>query len=108
MPRGWRLVSQGIGEKARDWEIYDLNQCLTLSLSGMEMNDSLLISTSYFWSNTLNAFIFGHGLMPISLADVRMLTSLRITGSMQPYDFLIARSKKLAKYQITQDGQATF
>ena len=41
MPKGWmdwfRRVS---GRKARDWEIYDLNQCLTLSLSGMERNDS--------------------------------------------------------------------
>ena len=63
----------------------------------MERNDSLLISTSYFWSNTLNAFVFGHGPMTITLADIYMLTGLRITGSMQPYDFLSARSKKLAK-----------
>ena len=32
----------------------------------MERNDSLLISVSYFWSNTLNAFVFGHGLMTIT------------------------------------------
>ena len=63
----------------------------------MERNDPLLISASYFWSNTLNAFVFGHGPMTIPLADVYMLTGLRITGSMQPYDFLSARSKKLAK-----------
>ena len=35
--------------------------------------------------------------MTITLADVYMLTGLRIIGSMQPYDFLSARSKKLAK-----------
>ena len=74
-----------------------MNQCLTLSLSGMERNDSLLISTSYFWSNTLDAFIFGHGPMTITLADVYMLTGLRITELMQPYDYLSASSKKLAK-----------
>ena len=74
-----------------------MNQCLTLSLSEMERNDSLLISTSYFWSNALNAFIFGHGPMTITLADVYMLTGLRITGSMQSYDYLSARSKKMAK-----------
>ena len=56
-----------------------------------------MISTSYFWYNTLNAFVFGHGPMTITLADVYMLTSLRITGSMQPYDYLSAGSKKLAK-----------
>jgi len=63
----------------------------------MERNDPLLISASYFWSNTLNAFIFGHGPITITLADVYMLIGLRITGSMQPYDFLSAGSKKLAK-----------
>ena len=63
----------------------------------MEKNDSLLISASYFWSKTLNAFIFCHGPMTITSVNVHMLTSLRITGSMQPYDFLSVGSKKLAK-----------
>ena len=98
MPKGWRNWFRGMSEKkGADWELYDLNQCLTLSLSGMERNDSLLIAASYFWSNALNAFIFGHGPMTITLADVYMLTDLRITGSMQPYEYLSASSKKLAK-----------
>ena len=59
IPKGWRDWFRRISEKKDgDWEISDLNQCLTLSLFGMERNDSLLISTSYFWSNTLNAFVF--------------------------------------------------
>ena len=62
----------------------------------MKRNESLLFSASYFWSNTQNVFIFGHGPMTITLADVYMLTGLRITGSIQPYD-LSAGSKKLAK-----------
>ena len=74
-----------------------MNQCLTLSLFEMERNDLLLISASYFWSNTLNAFVFGHGPMTITLADVYKFTGLRIIGSVQPYDFLSAGSKKLAK-----------
>ena len=98
MPKGWRNWFRRVSErKGGDWELYDLNQCLTLSLSGMERNDSLLIFTSYFWSNTLNAFVFGYNSMTITLDDVHMLTDLRITGSMQPYDFLSAGSKKLAK-----------
>ena len=109
MPKGWRdWFHRVLGEKARDSEIYDLNQCLTLSLSGMERNDSLLISASYFWSNTLNAFVFGHGPMTITLAGIYMLTGLRIIGSMQPYDFLNAGSKKLAKISDCQDRQAIF
>ena len=91
MPKGWRNWFRRVSEKkGGDWELYDLSQCLTLSLYRMERNDPLLISASYFWSNTLNAFVFGHGPMTITLADVYMLTGLRITGSMQPYDFLSA------------------
>ena len=83
MPKGWRNWFRRVSEKkGGDWELYNLNQCLTLSLSGMEKNDSLLIAASYFWSNALNAFVFGHGSMTITLADVYMLTGLRITGSM--------------------------
>ena len=66
-------------------------------MSGMERNDSLLIAASYFWSNTLNAFVFGHGPMTITLTDVYMLTDLRITGPMQPYGLLGAGSKKQDK-----------
>ena len=79
-------------KKGGDWEVYDLSQCLTLSLSRMERNDSLLIVASYFWSNTLNVFVFGQGPMTITLADVYMLTDLRITGPMQPYELLGAGS----------------
>ena len=35
--------------------------------------------------------------MTITLADVYMLTGLRITRSMQPYEYLSVGSKKLAK-----------
>ena len=98
MPKGWRDWFHRVSEKnVRDWEVCDLNQCLTLSLSGMERNDSLLISAFYFWSNTQNAFVFWHGPMTITLVDVYMLIGLRITGSMQSYDFLSAGFKKLAK-----------
>jgi len=45
----------------------------------------------------LNAFVFGHGPMTITLVDVYMLTGLRITGPIQPYELLSARSKKLTK-----------
>ena len=83
MPKGWRdWFHRVLDKKGGDWEVYDLSQCLTLSLSGMERNDSLLISAFFFWSNTLNAFIFCHGPMTITLADIYMLNGLRIIGSM--------------------------
>ena len=49
MPKGWRDWFRRVSDKkGGDWEVYDLSQCLTLSLSGMERNDSLLIAASYF------------------------------------------------------------
>ena len=79
MSKGWRDWFRRVSDKkGGDWEVYDLSQCLTLSLSGMERNDSLLVAASYFWSNTLNAFVFGHGPMTITLGDVYMLTGLRL------------------------------
>ena len=35
--------------------------------------------------------------MTITLADVYVLTGLRITGSVQPYEYLNVGSKRLAK-----------
>jgi hypothetical protein len=47
----------------------------------MPRNESLLIVASYFWSDALNAFLFGHGPMTLTLADVLLLTSLDISSS---------------------------
>jgi len=38
----------------------------------------MLIAASYFWSDTFNAFIFGHGPASPTLADVVMLTGLDV------------------------------
>ena len=56
-----------------------LDKCIRLSIADMERNESLLIAASYFWSDTLNAFVFGHGPASPSLADVLMLTGLDIS-----------------------------
>jgi hypothetical protein len=45
----------------------------------MEKNESMLIATSYFWSDTFNAFIFGHSPASPTLADIVMFTGLDIT-----------------------------
>ena len=46
------------------WGERNLAQCIKLSIADMHRNESLLIAASYFWSDTLNAFVFGHG--PVS------------------------------------------
>jgi len=60
------------------WGERKLDQCIRLSIADMERNESMLIAASYFWSDTFNAFIFGHGLASPMLADVVMLTGLDI------------------------------
>jgi len=45
----------------------------------MEKNESMMIAASYFWLDTLNAFIFDHGPASPTLVDVLMLTRLNIT-----------------------------
>ena len=39
----------------------------------------MMIAAAYFWSDTLNAFMFGHGPASPSLANVHMLTGLDIS-----------------------------
>jgi len=47
----------------------------------MDRNESLLIAASYFWSDTLNAFLFSHGPASPTLADVLILTGLDIASA---------------------------
>jgi hypothetical protein len=47
----------------------------------MSWNESLLKVASYFWSDALNVFLFSHGPMTLTLADVLLLTGLDISSS---------------------------
>jgi len=60
------------------WGERKLDQCIRLSIADMDRNESLLIAASYFLSDTLNVFLFGHGPTSPTLADVLMLTGLDI------------------------------
>jgi hypothetical protein len=50
-------------------------------------NEDLLIAGCHFWSNGVNAFLFGHGPMSPTLANVYMITGLDITRTVHPWDF---------------------
>jgi hypothetical protein len=47
----------------------------------MSQNESLLIIASYFRSDAQNAFLFGHGPMAPTLADILLLIGLDISSS---------------------------
>jgi hypothetical protein len=79
--KGWSDWYCRVSVKNRDsWEQYKISQCITLSLSEMSWNESLLIVASYFWTDALNTFLFGHGPMAPTLADILLLTGLDVSS----------------------------
>jgi hypothetical protein len=60
---------------------------LELSLAETPKNEDLLIAACHFWSNGVNAFLFGQGPMSPNLADVYMITDLDISGPVHLWDF---------------------
>jgi hypothetical protein len=60
---------------------------LELSLAETPKNENLLIAACHFWSNGINTFLFGHGPMSPTLADVYMITGLDISGPMDPFQY---------------------
>jgi hypothetical protein len=82
------------------WGERKLDQCIRLSIADMHRNESLLIAASYFWSDTLNAFVFGHGPASPTLADVAMLTGLDISSADSTHFFDTAPSAKVETRSI--------
>ena len=66
----------------------------------MAKNESMLVVASYFWSDILNAFLFSHGPMTPTLADVLMLTGLDITSADTPFTFSAKASHRLEMKSI--------
>jgi hypothetical protein len=73
--------------KTSNWDTLRIAHCLELSLVESPKNENLLIAACHFWSNGANAFLFGHGPMSPTLADVYMITGLKVTGSVYPYNY---------------------
>ncbi|XP_066353170.1 uncharacterized protein [Miscanthus floridulus] len=61
------------------WAERKLDQSIRLSIADMQKNESMIIAAAYFWSDTTNTFMFGHGPATPTLADVHMLTGLDIS-----------------------------
>jgi len=74
-----RLVPESHGANEVYWGERKVDQCIILSIADMEKNESMMIVASYFWLDTFNAFMFGHGPASPTLADVLMLTGQDIS-----------------------------
>jgi hypothetical protein len=88
---GWRnwykRVLADNNAKTRNWDSLRIAQCLELSLAETPNNENLLIAACHFWSNGVNAFLFGHSPMSPTLADVYMITGLDISKAMYPWEY---------------------
>jgi hypothetical protein len=73
--------------KTSNWDSLRIAHCLELSLVETPKNENLLIVACHFWSNGVNAFLFDHGPMSPTLADVYMITGLDVTGSVYPHKY---------------------
>jgi hypothetical protein len=62
------------------WEAIGIADALSLSQSPLDKNENLLKTIDYFWSDTLNCFLFGHSPMTPTLMDVVMITGLDIAS----------------------------
>ena len=84
---GWMNWFRRVASVYRaDWVQYDISQCLNLSLFIVK-NEPMLISASFFWSDAINAFLFGNCPMTPTLLDVMMLIGLNITAPDRSFDF---------------------
>jgi hypothetical protein len=73
--------------KTSNWDSLRIAHCLELSLAETPKNENLLIATCHFSSNGANAFLFGHGPMSPTLANVYMITGLEVTGTVYPHKY---------------------
>jgi len=77
------------------WAERKLDQCIRLSIADMQKNESMMIAAAYFWLDTTNTFIFGHGLAAPTLTDVYMLTGLDISTADDPLAY-----NRRAEYKV--------
>lgn len=77
------------------WKKMGIAKCLSLSLADMPKNESMLSVATYFWSDTLNSFIFGQGPMTPTVLYIKMLTGLDITSSANPISLKIKSEYKI-------------
>jgi hypothetical protein len=73
--------------KTSNWDSLRIAHCLELSLAETPKNENLLIAACHFWLNDANAFLFGHGPMSPTLADVYMITGLGVAETVYPHKY---------------------
>nr|AAT93842.1 hypothetical protein [Oryza sativa Japonica Group] len=66
------------------WDEIGIGQALALTIANSAKDKPLMVAATYFWSNTINAFLFNQGPMTPTLIDITMITRLDVTSSANP------------------------
>nr|CAE04029.1 OSJNBb0068N06.5 [Oryza sativa Japonica Group] len=66
------------------WDEIGIGQALTLTIANSAKDEPLMAAATYFWSNTINAFLFNQGPMTPTLIDITMITGLDVTSLPNP------------------------
>nr|AAM14676.1 Unknown protein [Oryza sativa Japonica Group]AAN04926.1 Putative retroelement [Oryza sativa Japonica Group]AAP52166.1 hypothetical protein LOC_Os10g06350 [Oryza sativa Japonica Group] len=66
------------------WNEIGIGQALDLTIANSAKEEPLMAAASYFWSNTINAFLFNQGPMTLTLIVIIMITGLDVTSSANP------------------------
>jgi len=77
------------------WAEQKLDKCIRLSIVDMQKYESMMIAAAYFWLDTTNSFMFGHGPATPTLANVYMLTCYDVSTA----DNALVYSRK-PKYKV--------
>ena len=88
------------------WQKIGIADALYLTLSPIEKHENLLRSIGYFWSDTLNCFLFGSSPMTPTLMDVVMILGLDIHSACpSPFALEECRHKIVDKAAAYNWGQ---
>nr|BAD45721.1 aminotransferase-like [Oryza sativa Japonica Group] len=83
--KSWTTWYQGVSaSKKVHWDEIGIGQALALTIANSAKGEPLMTAATYFWSNTINAFMFNQGPMTPTLIDITMITGLDVTSSANP------------------------
>uniref|UniRef100_A0A0E0F4L6 DUF1409 domain-containing protein n=1 Tax=Oryza meridionalis TaxID=40149 RepID=A0A0E0F4L6_9ORYZ len=83
--KSWTTWYQHVSaSKKVHWNEIGIGQALVLTIANSAKDEPLMTAATYFWSNTLNAFLFNQGPMTPTLIDITMITGLDVTSSANP------------------------
>nr|CAD39496.2 OSJNBa0039G19.1 [Oryza sativa Japonica Group]CAE02231.2 OSJNBb0015C06.9 [Oryza sativa Japonica Group] len=80
----FRLANPNQATKQVHRDELGISQALALTTANSAKDEPLMAAATYFWSNTINAFLFNQGPMTPTLLDITMITGLDVTSSANP------------------------